>query len=341
MSPSRSPQHHRELASTRRCSTCRGRSPLEEWPARRIAALPKGISRHLVRFANLSGRVVAIKETTEEMAQPRVRHAAATSRAWTCPASSRSRVITGRTDADGEPLAAASSRAHLKFSLPYRALFIAGAAPRHRHPPRRRARGAAGPPAHRRLLLGRRVAVEHAVPPRRRRVRRLPGRCRDRRAARDGLTRRPARARPRGRAHQHRRRDHRPRGRRPASTRTSTPSPSPTASSPRYRSLWAALTDPRRSRPTERWRISERVERLNDLGFDIGELSITHRRRRHQGPDPAEGRRCRAPLAAACCGSPASTPRRTRRAGCSTTSTSTARHATGRARTRRWSRTSG
>ena len=32
-------------------------------------SLPKGLSRHLVRFADLSGRVVAVKETTDEMAQ--------------------------------------------------------------------------------------------------------------------------------------------------------------------------------------------------------------------------------------------------------------------------------
>ncbi len=42
---------------------------LADWPSSHIVALPKGISRHLVRFANLSGRVVAIKETTEEMAR--------------------------------------------------------------------------------------------------------------------------------------------------------------------------------------------------------------------------------------------------------------------------------
>ena len=37
--------------------------PLDEWPDEAIATLPKGISRHLVRFAHLSGFVIAIKET--------------------------------------------------------------------------------------------------------------------------------------------------------------------------------------------------------------------------------------------------------------------------------------
>ena len=53
--------------------------PLDEWPTENIASLPKGISRHLVRFAHLSGHVVAIKETTDEMAKREyamLRHAA-------------------------------------------------------------------------------------------------------------------------------------------------------------------------------------------------------------------------------------------------------------------------
>ena len=44
-------------------------TPLADWSNDHIVFLPKGISRHLVRFANLSGRVVAIKETTTEMAR--------------------------------------------------------------------------------------------------------------------------------------------------------------------------------------------------------------------------------------------------------------------------------
>ena len=36
--------------------------PLEEWPSNLLAALPRGISRHIVRFVNLSGRVLAVKE---------------------------------------------------------------------------------------------------------------------------------------------------------------------------------------------------------------------------------------------------------------------------------------
>jgi len=41
-----------------------------------------------------------------------------------------------------------------------------------------------------------------------------------------------------------------------------------------YRSLWRELTASETFPEAERWRIRERVERLNDLGFDIEELSI-------------------------------------------------------------------
>jgi hypothetical protein len=42
-----------------------------------------------------------------------------------------------------------------------------------------------------------------------------------------------------------------------------------------YRELWTELTASESFPETERWRIARRVERLNDLGFDIEELSIS------------------------------------------------------------------
>ena len=42
-----------------------------------------------------------------------------------------------------------------------------------------------------------------------------------------------------------------------------------------YRSLWTELTGPESFGVAERWRINERVNRLNDLGFDIEELAIS------------------------------------------------------------------
>ncbi|MEY2848751.1 MAG: hypothetical protein RI885_1416, partial [Actinomycetota bacterium] len=41
-----------------------------------------------------------------------------------------------------------------------------------------------------------------------------------------------------------------------------------------YRTLWSELTGSESFASSERWRISERVERLNRLGFDIEELAI-------------------------------------------------------------------
>ena len=61
--------------------------PLEEWPSYLLAALPRGISRHIVRFVD--------------------------------PVA----VITGRIGRDGEELNAVLITEHLQFSLPYRALF--------------------------------------------------------------------------------------------------------------------------------------------------------------------------------------------------------------------------
>ena len=97
-------------------------TPLADWPSNHIVFLPKGISRHLVRFATLSGRVVAIKETTEEMAR-REYDMLGNLQRLDAPCVERVAVIAGRTDAAGEPLPAALVTSHLRFSLPYRALF--------------------------------------------------------------------------------------------------------------------------------------------------------------------------------------------------------------------------
>lgn len=96
--------------------------PLDAWPNENIAALPKGISRHLVRFAHLSGRVVAIKETTNEMAK-REYDMLRTLQGLEIPCVEPLAVITNRTNDDAEPLNSVLVTRHLKFSLPYRALY--------------------------------------------------------------------------------------------------------------------------------------------------------------------------------------------------------------------------
>lgn len=95
---------------------------VEEWPADVIAALPKGISRHIVRFVNLSGYVVAVKETTTELAQ-REYDLLRALRKLDVPCVKPVAVISNRRTEDGEDLPTALVTRHLKFSLPYRALY--------------------------------------------------------------------------------------------------------------------------------------------------------------------------------------------------------------------------
>ena len=96
--------------------------PLEEWPSSLLAALPRGISRHVVRFVNLSGRVLAVKEIGETVAHHEYDMLRDLSR-LDAPSVDPVAVITGRVGADGEELNAVLITEHLQFSLPYRALF--------------------------------------------------------------------------------------------------------------------------------------------------------------------------------------------------------------------------
>lgn len=97
-------------------------TPLAKWPSQHIVSLPKGLSRHLVRFADLSGRVVAVKETTDQMARREYDMLGHLAR-LDVPCVRRVAVVASRSDAAGRPLPAALVTAHLQFSMPYRALF--------------------------------------------------------------------------------------------------------------------------------------------------------------------------------------------------------------------------
>lgn len=96
--------------------------PLDGWPDDVIATLPKGISRHLVRFAHLSGYVIAIKETSAELAR-REYDMLRTLQKLDVPCVDPVAVITNRTDDDGNELNSVLVTRHLRFSLPYRALY--------------------------------------------------------------------------------------------------------------------------------------------------------------------------------------------------------------------------
>ena len=43
--------------------------PLEDWPLETIVSLPRGISRHVVRFVRLHGVVYAVKEVEQPLAE--------------------------------------------------------------------------------------------------------------------------------------------------------------------------------------------------------------------------------------------------------------------------------
>jgi hypothetical protein len=96
--------------------------PLEEWPTRYLAALPRGLSRHVVRFVRFSGAVLAVKEIAEEPAQ-REYGLLRLLRRLGLPVVEPIGIVSGRRTTDGEPLEPALVTRHLQFSLPYRALF--------------------------------------------------------------------------------------------------------------------------------------------------------------------------------------------------------------------------
>ena len=247
-------------------------TPLGEWPSHHIVFLPKGISRHLVRFANLSGRVVAIKETTEAMARREYDMLGNLAR-LDVPCVERVAVIAGRTDAAGNPLPAALVTAHLKFSLPYRALFTQVLRP---DTATRLVDALA-------LLLVRLhnvgffwgdVSLSNTL------FRRDAGAfaaylvdAETGELHESGLT-------PGQRAHDldvartniaGEIMDLEAGGRLEGGVDAIAIADGIVSA---YHSLWAALTDEETFRADEAWRLTQRVQRLNDLGFDIGEMSI-------------------------------------------------------------------
>jgi hypothetical protein len=97
-------------------------TPLEEWPEDRLVALPRGISRHVVRFVRLGPTVYAVKETGERVAQREYDLLRALERIG-APSVEAVAIVADRLDPDGEPLEPVLITRHLQFSLPYRALF--------------------------------------------------------------------------------------------------------------------------------------------------------------------------------------------------------------------------
>lgn len=245
---------------------------LADWPSSHIVYLPKGISRHLVRFANLSGRVVAIKETTEAMARREYDMLGNLAR-LDAPCVERVAVIAGRTDAAGKPLPAALVTAHLKFSLPYRALFTQVLRP---DTATRLVDALAAllVRLHNVGFFWGDVSLSNTL------FRRDAGAfaaylvdAETGELHESGLT-------PGQRAHDldvartniaGEIMDLEAGGRLEGGVDAIAIADGIVSS---YHSLWAALTDKETFRADEAWRLTERVQRLNALGFDIGEMSI-------------------------------------------------------------------
>ena len=246
--------------------------PLDSWPAQTLAALPRGISRHVVRFVRLSGKVMAVKEIEESLARREYGLLRLLSR-LEVPCVVPVAVVTGRTTADGHPLDPALVTQHLQFSLPYRALFSQ----------------ALRPDTATRLVDALAVLLVRLH---------LSGFYWGDVSLSNTLFRRDAGEfaaylvdAETGELHQSLSDGQRENDLDVAFTNIAgelmdleageylDPDVDPVATAAhiveRYRSLWAELTELESFERGERWRVQARIERLNDLGFDVGELSIS------------------------------------------------------------------
>lgn len=105
-------------------------TPLEEWTDEVVVPLPRGLSRHVVRIVRLDTNVYAVKETQDDIAFREYRMLRDLQRMG-MPAVVPQGVVTGREGPDGEELPAALVTRHLQFSLPYRSLFSRGMGAEH------------------------------------------------------------------------------------------------------------------------------------------------------------------------------------------------------------------
>lgn len=96
--------------------------PLATWPSDLLVNLPRGISRHIVRFVRVGDQVYAMKEITSSVAE-REYELLRQLQKLNLPTVQPIAVVTGRHDDQGEPLEAILVTKHLRFSMPYRALF--------------------------------------------------------------------------------------------------------------------------------------------------------------------------------------------------------------------------
>ena len=95
--------------------------PLEEWESERLVDVVRGIGRHVVRFVDYDGALYALKELPEAVARREYRLLRSLAAAE-LPVVEAVGVADGR----GADLEAVLITRHLDFSLPYRTLFARG-----------------------------------------------------------------------------------------------------------------------------------------------------------------------------------------------------------------------
>ncbi len=103
-------------------------APLRDWTHPRMATVARGISRHTVRFVRYGGRVFALKETEDKPAETEYRMLRILHDDYGLPTVKPTAVVKGRAtvarpDGPGDPLGAVLITRYLDFSLPYRYLF--------------------------------------------------------------------------------------------------------------------------------------------------------------------------------------------------------------------------
>ena len=92
---------------------------LEDWETARLVEVQRGISRHVVRFVSYDESVYALKQLPQRLAEREYRLLTELDR-LSIPVVGVAGVVTDRATDDGEELDAVLVTRHLDFSLPYR-----------------------------------------------------------------------------------------------------------------------------------------------------------------------------------------------------------------------------
>jgi hypothetical protein len=93
--------------------------PLEEWPPEYFVEADRGIGRHVVRFVELAGALYALKELPPHLAEREYRLLTALEHEG-MPAVEAEGIVADRTSRDSEELQSVLITRYLEYSLPYR-----------------------------------------------------------------------------------------------------------------------------------------------------------------------------------------------------------------------------